>query len=93
MDSRSISDSHSRITLLKIIKGRHSINLIIVTSQVPVRDMYNIIQKKKDLADAILKRLKHQSRWLELNKESMKKKDNQILIFTDFETNKKCSLI
>jgi DNA replication protein DnaC len=66
-------DSQNRITLLEIIEDRHNNGSVIVTSQIPVQDWYDIIGEKT-IADAILDRLIHQSHRLELMGESMRKK-------------------
>ncbi len=67
-------DSANRITLLEIIEDRHNNGSIIVTSQIPVQGWYDIIGEKT-IADAILDRLIHQSHRLELQGESMRKRE------------------
>jgi DNA replication protein DnaC len=66
-------DGQNRITLLEIIEDRHNNGSIIVTSQIPVQDWYDIIGEKT-IADAILDRLIHNSHRIELSGESMRKK-------------------
>lgn len=66
-------DSQNRITLLEIIESRYNRGSIIVASQIPVQGWYDIIGEK-NIADAILDRLIHQARLIELYDESMRKK-------------------
>jgi DNA replication protein DnaC len=66
-------DSQNRIALLEVIEDRHSKGSLIITSQVPVRNWYEIIGEKT-IADAILDRLIHQSHRIELEGESMRRK-------------------
>jgi len=66
-------DSQNRIALLEIIEDRHNKGTLMVTSQVPVKSWYEIIEEKT-IADAILDRLIHQSHRIELSGESMRKK-------------------
>lgn len=66
-------DSANRITILEIIEDRHNKGFIIVTSQIPIQDWYDIIGEKT-IADDILDKLNHHSHCLELQKESIRKK-------------------
>ncbi len=70
-------DGQNRIALLEIIEDRNDRGSIIVTSQVPVKNWYDIIGEKT-IADAILDRLIHQSHRIELAGESMRKKRSLI---------------
>jgi len=66
-------DHQSRLTLLEIIEDRHSKGSVIITSQLPVSQWYEVIGEKT-IADAIMDRLVHQAHRIELNGESMRKK-------------------
>ena len=66
-------DSQNRIALLEIIEDRHNTGSMIVTSQLPVKDWYEVIGEKT-IADAILDRLIHQSHRIELEGDSMRRK-------------------
>ena len=67
-------DNQNRLTLLEIIEDRHGKGSIIITSQLPVSQWYNIIGEKT-VADAILDRIVHQAHRIELKGESMRKKE------------------
>jgi len=62
-------DSQSRITLLDIIEDRHGKRSTLITSQIPVKQWYDIIGEKT-IADAVLDRIVHQSIRVELSGES-----------------------
>lgn len=66
-------DHQSRLTLLEIIEDRHTKGSVIITSQLPVSQWYEVIGEKT-IADAIMDRLVHQAHRIELNGESMRKK-------------------
>ena len=66
-------DHQSRLTLLEIIEDRHAKGSVIITSQLPVSQWYDVIGEKT-IADAIMDRLVHQAHRIELNGESMRKK-------------------
>lgn len=66
-------DHQSRLTLLEIIEDRHTKGSVIITSQLPVSQWYDVIGEKT-IADAIMDRLVHQAHRIELNGESMRKK-------------------
>ena len=67
-------DNQNRLTLLEIIEDRHGKGSIIITSQLPVSQWYNVIGEKT-VADAILDRIVHQAHRIELQGESMRKKE------------------
>lgn len=66
-------DNQSRSALMEIIEDRHGRKSTIITSQVPVKEWYDIIGEKT-LADAILDRLVHDAHRLELTGESLRRK-------------------
>ena len=65
-------DNQNRITLLEIIEDRHGRGSVIITSQLPVSDWYDIIGEKT-VSDAILDRLVHDAHRIELKGESLRK--------------------
>ena len=65
-------DNQNRMTLLEIIEDRHGKGSVLITSQVPVNDWYDIIGEKT-IADAILDRLVHDAHRIELKGESLRK--------------------
>jgi DNA replication protein DnaC len=67
-------DAQGRAMLMEIIEDRHGKSSTIVTSQVPVSKWYDIIGEQT-VADAILDRIVHESHRLELQGESMRKKN------------------
>lgn len=65
-------DSKARNILLEIIDDRHGNKSTIITSQIPVKEWFDIIGEPT-IADAILDRLVHGSYRIELQGESMRK--------------------
>jgi DNA replication protein DnaC len=66
-------DAQARINLLDIIEDRHGKRSTIITSQIPVKEWYDIIGDKT-IADAVLDRIVHQSLRIELFGESLRRK-------------------
>ncbi|HFI4797883.1 TPA: IS21-like element helper ATPase IstB [Elizabethkingia anophelis] len=66
-------DHNSRLTLLDIIEDRHQKRSTIVTSQIPVKQWYDIIGEKT-VVDAVLDRIVHHSLRVELFGESLRRK-------------------
>lgn len=66
-------DSQSRVVLLDIIEDRYEKHSTIITSQIPVKEWYDIIGEKT-IADAILDRIVHQSLRVELFGESLRRR-------------------
>ena len=66
-------DSQSRLTLMEIIEDRHGRESTIITSQLPVKQWYDVIGEKT-IADAILDRIVHGAHRIELKGESLRKK-------------------
>jgi DNA replication protein DnaC len=66
-------DAQSRVNLLDIIEDRHEKRSTLITSQIPVKEWYDIIGEKT-IADAVLDRIVHQSIRIELFGESIRKK-------------------
>lgn len=66
-------DHQSRLALMEIIEDRNAKGSVIITSQLPVSQWYEVIGEKT-IADAIMDRIVHQAHRIELNGESMRKK-------------------
>lgn len=69
-------DQTSRTSLLEIIEDRHGKRSIIITSQLPVKQWYEVIGEKT-VADAVLDRILHNAQRIELRGESLRKKWNR----------------
>lgn len=69
-------DAQGRASLMEIIEDRHGKSSFIITSQVPVKQWYDIIGEKT-IADAILDRIVHDAHRLELKGESLRKRKTQ----------------
>lgn len=65
-------DSQVWMNLMDIIEDRHGKKSTVITSQVPVRDWYDVIGEKT-IADAVLDRIVHQAIRIELFGESLRK--------------------
>lgn len=65
-------DAGGRMNLMDIIEDRYGKKSTLITSQIPVKDWYDIIGEKT-IADAVLDRLVHQSIRIELHGESIRK--------------------
>lgn len=65
-------DAGSRMSLMDIIEDRYGKKTTILTSQVPVKNWYDLIGDKT-VADAILDRLVHNALRIELRGESLRK--------------------
>jgi DNA replication protein DnaC len=66
-------DAQARGILMDIIEDRHQKRSTILTSQLPVKEWYDVIGEKT-IADAILDRLVHHSLRVELHGESIRKR-------------------
>jgi DNA replication protein DnaC len=66
-------DAQGRASLMEIIEDRHGRSSFIITSQVPVKQWYDIIGEKT-IADAILDRIVHDAQRIELKGESLRKR-------------------
>ena len=65
-------DQENRMMLLEIIEDRHGRKSTIISSQLPVKNWYDIINEST-IADAILDRLIHTAHRIDLKGESMRK--------------------
>jgi len=66
-------DALSRAALMEVMEDRHGKRSTIITSQLPVKQWYDVIGEKT-VADAILDRLVHDTQRIELSGESLRKK-------------------
>ncbi len=69
-------DQPSRSTLLEIIEDRHGKRSTIFTSQLPIKQWYEVIGEKT-IADAILDRILNNAQRIELKGESLRRKENK----------------
>lgn len=65
-------DATARMNLLDVIEDRYGKKSTIITSQIPVKEWYDVIGEKT-VADAVLDRIIHQSLRVELYGESLRK--------------------
>ena len=65
-------DAGGRMNLMDIVEDRHGKKSPLITSQVPVKDWYDIIGEKT-IADAVLDRIVHQAIRIELHGDSIRK--------------------
>ncbi len=72
-------DAPSRATLMEIIEDRHGKSSIIITSQLPVKQWYDVIGEKT-VADAILDRIVHVAQRIELKGDSLRKRKSELEI-------------
>ena len=66
-------DQNSRASLLEIIEDRHGKRSTIITSQLPVKQWYEVIGETT-VADAILDRILNNAQRMELKGESLRRK-------------------
>ena len=69
-------DQPGRASLLEVIEDRHGKRSTIITSQLPVKQWYEVIGENT-VADAILDRIVHSAQRIELKGESLRKKWNR----------------
>ncbi len=77
-------DHQGRASLLEIIEDRHGKHATIITSQLPVKQWYEVIGEQT-VADAILDRIVHNAQRIELKGESQRRKWNKKQADTDNE--------
>ena len=65
-------DNQNRATLMELIEDRHGRRSTIITSQLPVKEWYDVIGEKT-VADAILDRLVHDANRIDIDGDSMRK--------------------
>ena len=71
-------DNHSRSSLIEIIEDRHGKRSTIITSQLPVKQWHEVIGEQT-IADAVLDRIVHNAHRIELNGESLRKRQQPSL--------------
>ncbi len=69
-------DLQSRTCLMEIIEDRHGKRSTIITSQLPIKQWYDVIGEKT-IADAILDRIVHNAQRIQLKGESLRKKSSK----------------
>lgn len=69
-------DQPSRSSLLEIIEDRHGKRSTIITSQLPIKQWYEVIGEKT-VADAILDRILNNAQRIELKGESLRRNENK----------------
>jgi DNA replication protein DnaC len=65
-------DNQNRAALMELIEDRHGRKSTIITSQLPVKEWYDVIGEKT-VADAILDRLVHDANRIDIDGDSMRK--------------------
>jgi DNA replication protein DnaC len=65
-------DNQNRAALMELIEDRHGRRSTIITSQLPVKEWYDVIGEKT-MADAILDRLVHDANRVDIDGDSMRK--------------------
>ena len=65
-------DNQNRAALMELIEDRHGRRSTIITSQLPVKEWYDVIGEKT-VADAILDRLVHDANRIDIDGDSMRK--------------------
>ena len=65
-------DNGSRMHLMDIIEDRYGKKSTLITSQLPVKDRYDVIGTKT-IAGAVMDRITHQAARIELHGESLRK--------------------
>jgi DNA replication protein DnaC len=76
-------EHQQQLDFMEIFEDRHAQNATIVVSQLPVASWYDIIGEET-IADAILDRLVHSSLRIELKGDSLRKKDNIVILKRSF---------
>lgn len=69
-------DQLSRSSLLEIIEDRHGKRSTIITSQLPIKQWYDVIGEKT-VADAIMDRILNNAQRIELKGESLRRRENK----------------
>jgi DNA replication protein DnaC len=75
-------DAQGRASLMEIVEDRHGKSSLMITSQVPVKQWFDLIGEKT-IADAILDRIVHDSIRIELKGESLRKRKAQTVEMND----------
>ncbi len=75
-------DAQGRASLMEIVEDRHGKRSLMITSQVPVKQWFDLIGEKT-IADAILDRIVHDSIRIELKGESLRKRKTETVEMND----------
>ena len=75
-------DAQGRASLMEIVEDRHGKSSLMITSQVPVKQWFDLIGEKT-IADAILDRIVHDSIRIELKGESLRKRKTETVEMND----------
>ena len=75
-------DAQGRASLMEIVEDRHGKSSLMITSQVPVKQWFDLIGEKT-IADAILERFVHDSIRIELKGESLRKRKTETVEMND----------
>ena len=68
-----ILDGQQLLDFMELIEDRHARKSTIITSQLPVKNWYDILAKNTTVADAVLDRLAKTAHRIELSGDSMRK--------------------
>ena len=68
-----VLDGQQLLDFTELIEDRHARKSTVITSQLPVRNWYDVLVKNTTVADAVLDRLAKTAHRFELNGDSMKK--------------------
>ncbi len=75
-------DAQGRASLMEIVEDRHGKSSLMITSQVPVKQWFDLIGERT-IADAILDRIVHDSIRIELKGESLRKRKTETVEMND----------
>ena len=68
-----VLDGQQLLDFMELIEDRHARKSTVITSQLPVRNWYDVLVKNTTVADAVLDRLAKTAHRFELNGDSMRK--------------------
>lgn len=68
-----VLDGQQRLDFMDLIEDRHARKSTIITSQLPVKNWYDVLAKNTTVADAVLDRLAKTAHRFELTGDSMRK--------------------
>ena len=69
-----VLDGQQLLDFMELIKDRHARKSTIITSQLLVKNWYDVLAKNTTVADAVLDRLAKTAHRIELSGDSMRKK-------------------
>ena len=68
-----VLDGQQLLDFMELIEDRHARKSTIITSQLPVKNWYDILAKNTTVADAVLDRFAKTAHGIELSGDSMRK--------------------